>query len=98
MTKKELGNKIYEIEKNNPMGVYYGHFTKKELLEEIEKAKERAERKVFEVRLKGENGIIILGKGTTKEAAIFSAKATAKKSGILVRSIWLKNGVEWKKI
>lgn len=99
MTKKELGRKIYEIERNNPMGVYYGHFSKEELQEEIEAAKKRAERKIWECKGRCQEGVSVLGKGTTMEAAIFSMKATAKKTGLYVKSIYVKDEVgTWKKI
>lgn len=100
MTKKEIAQKIYTLEKNNPMGVYYGHFSKNELLSELGEAEKRAITEYYTAKLRCDNGVTVLGKGRTMEQAIFGAKHTAKKSGLLVRSIWIKKGggIEWKKI
>lgn len=100
MTKKEIAQKIYTLERNNPMGVYYGHFSKIELLSELGEAEKRATTEYFTAKLKCENGVTVVGKGKTMEQAIFSAKHTAKKTGLLVRSIWIKKGreIEWRKI
>lgn len=100
MTKHEISLKIYELEHNNPMAIYYGHFSKNDLLLELEDAKKRATTEYFTAKLKCENGVTVVGKGKTMEQAIFNAKHTAKKTGLLVRSIWIKKGreIEWKKI
>lgn len=99
MTKKELGRKIYEIERNNPMGIYYGHFSKEELKEEIEKAKKRTEKKLWECKGNCKENVSVLGKGKTMEEAIFSMKATAKKTGLYVKSIYIKEETgTWRKI
>lgn len=100
MTKKEIAQKIYMLERNNPMGVYYGHFSKNELLSELEDAEKRATREYYAAKLRCDNGVTVLGKGRTMEQAIFGAKKTAKKTGLIVRSIWIKKGedISWKKI
>lgn len=98
-TKRELGEEIHKLEEKNPMGLYYGHWKKEELKQELKEAEKRAKEKDrFTVVGKTKFGIQVFGRGATIEEAVKHIKGTARKTGIIISSLHLKKEGEWIKL